>query len=77
MKSRRGGASQSSIGWSRCTGVNNIPSIGLQVANVSRDLKEDGTLEEPNRETPIGFDASGPNRWLTQARTEPVVRAGW
>jgi hypothetical protein len=51
--------------------INSISRIELQVDSVSRALKEDGTLEEPNRETLIGFDP-GPNRWLTQARTEPI-----
>jgi hypothetical protein len=51
----------------------NISRIDLQVDGVSRALKEDGTLEVPNRETLIGLDIGGPNRSLGLARTEPIT----
>jgi hypothetical protein len=53
--------------------INRIPRIELQVDSISRALKGDETLEEQNRETLIGLDIGGPNRWLTQARTEPIT----
>jgi len=52
--------------------IESIPRIELQVDSVSRNLKEDGTLEEPNRETLVGLDSGGPDRWLTSARTKPI-----
>ena len=59
--------------------ISSIPRIELQIGSVSRALKEDGTVEEQNRERMIGFEAGpdplleGARRWLTTARTEPVT----